>query len=143
MIKSAVVAASLAIAALTTGCASVPMAPASADAAAKTFKPATGKANLYVYRNETFGAALKMPVTIDNAPAGETASKTYIYRQVTPGKHVIVSQGKSTLTVDAKANSNVFVWQEVKMGLLSGGSALQVVSEAKGRAGVAECELVK
>ena len=144
MFRSFLIAASLLGALFVTGCASVPMASQSADSAAKSYKPAAGKANIYVYRNETFGAALKMPVTIDNASVGETASKTYIYRQVAPGTRVISSQGgKSTISIEAKAGENYFVWQEVKMGLVSGGSKLQVVSESVGKAGVAECELVK
>jgi hypothetical protein len=143
MFKSAFIAASLLGTLLVTGCASVPMASQSADSAAKAYKADSAKANVYIYRNETFGAALKMPVAIDNAAVGETASKTYIYHQLSPGKHVITSQGKSTLSLDAKAGSNYFVWQEVKMGLVSGGSELHLVDEAKGKAGVAECSLVQ
>ncbi|MDY6944217.1 MAG: DUF2846 domain-containing protein [Pseudomonadota bacterium] len=143
MFKAGLIAASLVCAALVTGCASVPMASSSADSAAKTFNTDSAKANIYVYRDETFGAALKMPVTLDNASIGETASKTYLFRQVTPGTHTITSQGKDTLSVDAKAGNNYFVWQEVKMGLVSGGSKLHLVDEAKGKAGVADCKLVK
>jgi PBP1b-binding outer membrane lipoprotein LpoB len=143
MFKSSFVAASLLGALLVTGCASVPMASKSADSAAKAYKADPGKANVYIYRNETFGAALKMPVAIDNAPAGETASKTYIFHQLSPGTHTITSQDKSTLSLDAKSGSNYFVWQEVKMGLVSGGSELHLVDEAKGKAGVAECSLVQ
>lgn len=143
MFNSKLAIASVFAVALLSGCASVPMASQSADADAKSFNVDAAKANIYVYRNETFGAALKMPVTIDNAAAGETASKSYIFRQVSPGSHTITSQGKSTLSVDAKAGQNYFVWQEVKMGLISGGSQLQLVDEAKGKAGVAECQMVQ
>ena len=143
MSKSILIAASLLCAVLVTGCASVPMAPASADAAAKAFKTDPAKANIYIYRNETFGAALKMPVTLNDASIGETASKTYLFRQVAPGTHTITSQGKDTLSVDVKAGNNYFVWQEVKMGLVSGGSKLHLVDEAKGKAGIAECKLVQ
>ena len=143
MFKSFAVAASLTAALFVTGCASVPMAPPEKDSAAKSFKTSPGMANIYVYRNETLGAALTMPVTLDNVPVGETASKTYIYRQVAPGKHVLTSQGKSTLTVNAQAGNNYFVWQEVKMGMVSGGSELQLVDAEKGQAGVAECTLIQ
>jgi hypothetical protein len=119
------------------------MASPSADSAAKTFNTDSAKANIYIYRDESFGAALKMPVTLDNASIGETASKTYLFRQVTPGTHTITSQGKDTLSVDTKAGNNYFVWQEVKMGLVSGGSKLHLVDEAKGKAGVADCKLVQ
>ena len=50
---------------LMAGCASVPMASSDQDARAKTFAVAPGKANIYVYRNEMMGAAIKMPVILD------------------------------------------------------------------------------
>ena len=143
MLRSIAVASTVLTALLAQGCASVPMAAASADTAAKAFATDPSKANVYIYRNETFGAALKMPVTLNNAPIGETASKTYIFRQVAPGSHTLTSQGKNTLTFDAKAGGNYFIWQEVKMGMVSGGSELQLVDETKGKAGVKECKLVQ
>jgi len=45
--------------------------------------------------------------------------------------------------LNTEANRNYFVWQEVKMGLVSGGSKLQVVSEQQGRAGVQQCTMIK
>jgi hypothetical protein len=84
-----------------------------------------------------------MPVTLDNAPIGETASKTYLFRQVVPGTHTITSQGKDTLSLNTQAGNNYFVWQEVKMGFVSGGSKLHLVGEKTGKAGVAECQLVQ
>lgn len=143
MFRPFLVAASILGASLVAGCASVPMASQSADSAAKAYKTDSRKANIYIYRNETFGAAIKMPVTLDNAPIGETASKTYLFRQVSPGAHTITSQGKNPLSLDAIAGNNYFVWQEVKMGLVSGGSKLQLVDETKGKAGVAECKLAQ
>lgn len=130
---------------LATGCASVPMAPPAADAAAKTFQVAPDKANLYIYRNESMGAAVKMKVLIDGQPAGETGAKTYVLRAVDPGSHVVTSkaENESTITVDAAAGQNYFLWQEVKMGFGSARSALQLVDEAKGKAGVGACKLVQ
>ncbi|WP_436295532.1 DUF2846 domain-containing protein [Stenotrophobium rhamnosiphilum] len=143
MLKKFIIATSLTLSVLVTGCASVPMASPQADTTAKAYRAAPGQANIYVYRNETLGAALKMPVTLDGAQVGETASKTYIYRQVNPGSHVLTSQGEGSLTVNAQAGQNYFVWQEVKMGMISGGSKLQLVDESTGKAGVDECKLVQ
>jgi len=63
---------------------------------------------------------------------------------VEPGAHEITSltENTSTITVDAIAGKNHFIWQEVKMGTWSAGSLLQEVSEQEGRAGVNECKLV-
>ena len=145
MIRSFGVAVALVAAALVSGCAGVPMASPEQDTAAKQFRAEPGKAALYVYRNETFGAALKMPVVVDDMPVGETASKTYIYRSLTPGKHVVTAktEGNSTVTIDARPGATYFVWQEVKMGMVSGRSELHVVDEATGKQGVAECKLVQ
>jgi len=47
------------------------------------------------------------------------------------------------LEIETDINKNYYVWQEVKMGAFSGGSKLQLVEEAKGKAGVKECTLIK
>lgn len=145
MLKKVLCAAVILGAVGATGCASVPMASPEADKAAKAFTVDSSKANLYIYRSESFGAAVKMPVLLDNTGVGSTAAKTYIFRQVEPGEHIITSntENTATLTVDTKAGENVFVWQEVKMGAFSAGSALHRVDEAKGKAEVAKCKLVQ
>src|SRR5690242_5115333 len=71
------------------GCASVPMASGDADAAAKRFATNPSKANVYVYRNESLGAAIKMGVYVDGKPIGQTASKTYLLIPLDPGMHKI------------------------------------------------------
>lgn len=127
------------------GCASVPMASQSADAQAKSFTPSADKATVYIYRNEEFGAAIKMPVLIDNMSVGDTAAKTYIEKQLPPGTHTITSKAEkdSTVTIDMLAGQIYFVWQEVKMGMWAAGSALHVVDANKGQAGVRESKLIQ
>jgi len=85
MFIAAVLASSLA------GCASVPMGDAKQDAALKTFTVPTDKAGIYIYRNESMGAAVKMDVAVDGTVIGQTAAKTYLYKEVTPGKHTVSS----------------------------------------------------
>ncbi len=131
----ALVAASLA------GCASVPMGDATQDAALKTFTVAPDKAGLYIYRNETMGAAIKMDVAVDGAAIGQTAANTYLYKEVAPGKHTVVSQGEDKLDVDAAPGTLTFVWQEVKMGMMSAGSKLHLVDATQGKKGVNETKL--
>lgn len=121
------------------------MASAERDVAAKSFITQADKANLYIYRNESIGAAVKMGVTLDGKPIGETAAKTYFKIEVPPGEHTLVSktENDSTLSVKATAGQNYFIWQEVKMGALSARSALKLVDEATGKAGVQECKLIQ
>jgi hypothetical protein len=53
------------------------------------------------------------------------------------------TQNDATLTVDAKAGKSYFIWQEVTLGLWAPHSSLQLVEEARGKAGVNECKLVQ
>lgn len=126
-------------------CASVPMASAEADQAAKRFAVPPDQASVYVYRNESFGGAVRMVVLLDGVALGDTAAKTFLYTPVAPGKHTILSktENDSDLTIDAEPGTSYFVWQEVKMGIWTARSALQRVDDARGRAGVAECKLAK
>lgn len=127
------------------GCATVPMGSAEQDATLKKFTPPTDKAGLYIYRNESFGGAVIMHVLLDNAFIGDTAANTYLYREVTPGKHVITAQAENwdTLEIDAKAGTVIYVWQEVKMGTFSARTKLHLVDEATGQKGVSESKLAE
>jgi hypothetical protein len=113
------------------------------DAAHKSFKAPADKAALYIYRNESMGAVSKMDVAIDGQVIGQTASKTYLYKEVAPGKHVITSKAENTdtLEVDTKPGFAYYIWQEVKMGFFSARNKLQLVDEAKGQQGVRETKL--
>jgi hypothetical protein len=130
------------MAALLAGCAAVPMASIEDDASAKRFQPAPGRANIYVYRNETFGGAVAITLSLDGKVMGRTGPQTFFVWDVAPGRHDIVSHSENTskITVDAKAGRNHYVWQEVKMGMWQPGSLLQEVSEEQGRKGVLECK---
>ena len=145
MVKSIFINACLLAVVLVSGCASVPMASPEADAVAKTFRGGAEQANLYIYRNESFGAAVKMSVFLDGTFVGDTAAKTYIFKQISPGNHVITSKAENnaSLSIDAIAGKNYFVWQEVKLGFVSARSDLKLVDEAAGQAGVQECQLIQ
>ncbi|MDD4978861.1 MAG: DUF2846 domain-containing protein [Gallionella sp.] len=125
------------------GCASVQMADPAKDAQAKQFTAKPDVAGIYIYRNESMGAALKMDIDLDGKPLGQSAAKTYFYAEVQPGNHKITSKTENTvdLSIDAVAGKLYYVWQEVKMGVWSARSKLQLVDEATGQAGVNECKL--
>jgi sensor c-di-GMP phosphodiesterase-like protein len=127
------------------GCASVPMADTSLDAAAKTFATTPDKANIYVYRHESLGAAIKMKVQLDGQYVGSTAAKTYMLLTVQPGHHTIASSAENSSAVElqTQAGQNYFVWQEVKMGAFSAGSKLQSVDEARAKTDMKSCKLIK
>ena len=128
----------------TYGCASIDTAPAELDAAAKKFDVNPEASQVYIYRNQTLGAALSMPVTVNGKSVGNTGPKSFFKLDLPAGTHTITSQGdKSTLDIETELGKNYFVWQQVKMGLMSGGSKLQIVDEEKGKKGVSQCKLIE
>ena len=130
---------------LLSGCASVPMASIERDNQAKTFAVKPGLSNIYVYRNESFGAAIKMDVELDGKLIGQTVAKSYFALEVSHGKHTLISKAEndSVLDVNAEGGKNNFVWQEVKFGLIIARNKLQIVDEATGKAGIAESKLIE
>jgi hypothetical protein len=133
-------------AALLAACASVPKAPPERDLAAKQFQPpAPGNASLYVYRHEAFGGAVRMSLLLNGQHVGDTGPRSFVWVGLSPGKHQLVSKAEndSVLELEAQPGATYFVWQEVKMGLMSARSKLQLVDDATGKAGVASCQLVE
>lgn len=130
---------------LLSGCASVPMASTERDSKAKTFAVKPGMSNIYVYRNESIGAAVKMDVELDGKLVGQTVAKSYFALEVLPGKHTLNSKAENDSVIDVNAGEgkNNFIWQEVKMGLMYARNKLQLVDETIGKAGVAESKLVE
>jgi hypothetical protein len=130
---------------LTYGCASVPMASADQDAQRKLFAPPPeGMAGLYIYRDTTMGGALKKTLFVDGQPIGESGPKTYFYRELTPGSHVLATEsefGNNDLLLEAAAGTNYFVDQKMKLGVTVYGAYLKLVPEAEGRKGVMKCKL--
>lgn len=86
-----------------------------------------------------------MEVYLDGRLMGKTGAQTFFVFEVSPGKHSLMSkaENESKLELVVEAGRNYFVWQEVKMGVLYARNLLQLVDDAAGRAGVAECKLLK
>jgi hypothetical protein len=131
------------ITAFVSSCASVPMGDPALDAALKTFPAPKDKAGIYIYRNESIGAAVKMYVAIDGNTIGQTGANTYLYTEVAPGTHAIRSSAENTDTINisAIAGQLSYVWQEVKMGIISARTKLHLVSEEEGQKGVRDTKL--
>lgn len=133
----------LALSLVASACASVPMASADLDRAAKELRTTPGQSNVYLFRDEAFGGAVKMPVLIDGRMFGDTAANTFLVTTVSPGPHALLSktENDARLEFTAEAGKNVYVWQEVKMGLLNARSALHLVDEATARPRISTCNL--
>lgn len=137
--------AAMAVVLSLTGCGTLKMADNNLDTARKTFTVPTDKAGLYVYRNEHMGGAMMMKVSINGKEVGRTGAMTYLYQELTPGRHKLTShaENEDSLELDAKPGTLIYVWQEVKMGLLSARSKLHLAAEEQGRKGVLESRLVQ
>lgn len=131
------------LAATLTGCASVPMSDATQNEALKTFAVPAGKSGIYIYRNESMGGMVTMDVAVDGNPIGQSCAKTFLYKEVAPGKHTITSKAENTdtLTLQTQPGRAYFVWQEVKMEFAAARSKLHLVDDATGKQGVAETSL--
>ena len=126
------------------GCASVQMASLEDDLNAKSFEPSKEKASVYIYRNETMGAAVPMTVNVNGRAIGQTAAKTYFKLNLLPGVYNVESTAEniSSLALQADKGRNYYLWQEVKMGMWMARTQLSQVDESIGRSGVQESKLV-
>ena len=72
----------------------VPLASEQADAEAKRFHPQSGKASIYVIREDVFaGQAVLSHVILDGKDHGKLSRGTYFLFTVPPGKHVVDFEG--------------------------------------------------
>lgn len=112
------------------------------DQEAKEFKAPSDKGRIYVYRNEALGSAIKVSVSVDGKMLGQTAPNTYFVADVEPGQHQVSCFAESNSQVNIKVDrgQSAYVWQEMKMGLMSAGCAMHEVRTADGQKGVLECK---
>lgn len=143
-LKRSIILTTLIISAALTGCASVKMAAPADDAKAKAFTSSPDQAKFYVYRNEFLGGSIGMEVQVDGKSIGKTGAKTYFAFDLAPGMHsfVSVAENDSLLQIKADAGKIYYIWQEVKMGIMSARSQLKLVDSAQGQAGVKESQLL-
>jgi hypothetical protein len=134
----------ISLALLLTGCASTTRAPADNNKLAKVFMPTTDKSSLFIFRNEYFGAAIGIPVKINGQDIGQTGPKSFFRLDLDAGMYVITSEAetKTELPVVLVKGKNHFVWQEVRMGVITVRSALRLVDEKAGMDGVLESDLL-
>ena len=125
------------------GCASVPMGDPTEDTRLKTFPVKPNTSGVYIYRNEVMGAAITLPIELDGKHLGRTASKTYFFEEVAPGKHKVVSRAENdeVLEFETIAGKLYFIWQEIKMGFFQPRTKLHLVDSEQGRKGARESKL--
>lgn len=121
------------------------MASAEDDLRMKNLAVPEGAGLVYLYRNETLGYSISMPVTMDGVADGTTVAKTFMIWQLAPGTHTVTSEAENTTRLDIAVmpGGRYYVWQEVKAGVWKARSQLQLVPATTGQAGVNECHLIK
>ena len=111
----------------------------------KNLSPIEGKAIVYIVRPTVFGFAVRQEITCDNYLIGSTKGKQYLYTVLSPGKHIFraASENISKFELTLEAGKIYFLKQEVKMGLVVAGTALELLSEDDGRKFLSRCKLAK
>jgi hypothetical protein len=109
------------------GCATLPR-PDEMKAEIATYQlpklPEEGKAIVYVVRPSSIGALIRFNVFIDNqepeSEMGYTRGSQYIYFNLAPGDHQILSKAENwaETNVSAKAGDIIFVQQEPSIGII-------------------------
>ncbi|MBL8951406.1 MAG: DUF2846 domain-containing protein [Myxococcaceae bacterium] len=126
------------------GCATVPLAPESADRAAKGFAPPAGKAGLYVYRPSAFAmSAVTVNVKLNGRALGLLKVGTYLHAVLEPGTYTLVSQSQVELPVQLQVEPDrtYFFEQLVREGAFWHAlptTTLAPIDEARGRDAVAQ-----
>lgn len=109
------------------GCATLPSADQmKADVANYTLPqlPKSGKAIVYVVRPSSVGTLIRFNVFVDDkkpeSEMGYTRGSQYIYFNVEPGKHTILSKAENwaQVEINAKAGDIFYIQQQAKMGII-------------------------
>lgn len=126
------------------GCASVPKATESEDAAAKQFRAPGDKGRVYVYRHAFLGQAVAIPIHINGKPWGQTQGKSFLIADLAPGEYTFLSkaENESAVKVQVEAGKLYFVWQEITMGAFMARAHLYLVDDSKGRHDVMQTSLL-
>lgn len=130
---------------LTASCVSVPMTTPEADQEAKTFQAPKDKSRIYIFRDENFGSAIKVPVLVDAALVGQSAPKSFFVIDVEPGQHQVrcLAEKDSSLSIKTKKGAPSYIWQEMKMGMWTARCELHEVAEIDAQKRIRECKRAK
>jgi len=112
---------------LLSGCASLP-SPSAMQEDIKGYHlpmlPAEGKAMVYIVRPSGYGGLIRFNVFVDDkqpdSEMGYTRSSQYIYFNLAPGGHQILSKAENwaAVNISAKSGDIIFIQQEPFLGLV-------------------------
>jgi len=125
------------------GCATVPPRPGDIKAEVATYQlpklPEEGKAIVYVVFLESWYKKISFDVYLDNkepeSKIGSNNGGQYIYFNVTPGEHKILSKAGNwaEITVSPKAGDILFIRQEPHTGFIDARNKLVTLQDDEGK----------
>lgn len=128
--------------AMTTGCASLP-SPEAMKAEIATYSlpklPESGKAIVYVVRPSSLGGLIRFNVFVDDqeesSEMGYTRSNQYIYFNLQPGEHKILSKAENWAETSVKADAGdiIYIQQVPSMGFLMARNTIFKMEDYQGK----------
>jgi hypothetical protein len=109
--------------------------------------PEDGKAIVYVYRPSALGGLVRFNVFVDGqepeAEMGYTRGSQYIYFNLAPGTHKILSKAENwaETVVDANAGDIIFIAQEPSVGIIMARNSIGRTAEIEGKYHIKRLEL--
>jgi len=101
--------------------------------------PEPGKAIAYVVRPASVGGLIRFNVFVDNkepeSEMGYTRGSQYIYFNLTPGDHQILSKAENwaEATVSAKEGDIIFIQQDATMGFIMARNNISKIQDYEGK----------
>lgn len=125
-----------------TGCATLP-SPEAIKAEVAGYQlpklPEPGKAIVYVVRPSALGTLVRFNVFVDdqeaNSEMGYNRGSQYIYFNITPGEHTILSKAENwaELRVTASAGDIFYIQQDAEMGLIMARNSILRLADDVGK----------
>lgn len=110
-------------------------------------KPEKGKAIVYIVRPSPLGGLIRFNVFVNDQKAesemGYTRGSQYIYFNLTPGEHQILSKAENwaETNVTAAAGDIIFIQQEATMGLIMAQNSIFKLQDYEGKYHVKHLEM--
>jgi hypothetical protein len=123
--------------------AEVTFAPKADDNRAKNAVPPSGKALVFLFREEGAEQKSAPPVWLDDSRMGTSVPRSYYLWALAPGRHTIAAgnERRVTVTLDVESGRNYFV--ELRVAANGTPLALKTVAYARGRTAVNRCRLIE
>ena len=123
-----VLTATVALAALVTGCAS---GPRYAEYRSTLAPPTEGYARVWFYRPSVLGAAVQPAIKLDDKPIGKAVPHGFFHVETPPGTHEVsaTTEWKHKAQIVVSTNRETYVQLNMMMGLFVGHVIPKEVSE--------------